>query len=111
MCFRCEFCSKKVPAHQPMIKLIEETRVRTYPARERANRGRDEDGERAWIADPGGAGWEAVREVGVCQECSLFFGSKVPGSGVNGIVRGSSNGRIRGSEPRHAGPNPAPRAN
>jgi len=62
-------CGGVVPANTPAVRQVIETRKRKYPLREKANRFR-KDGRIRQSDDPGGVGYEAVREIVVCLGCS-----------------------------------------
>lgn len=62
--YRCEVCQKSSQPRIQMKKVVMATRVKTYKAREFANR----DG----TPDNGGIGRETVREIGVCPDCLAY---------------------------------------
>jgi hypothetical protein len=72
--FRCQLCRQAVPPHTPAQRVIVRTRVKKYPFRSAANRivRVSENGKRKerFIDDPGGVGWEAVRELLLCPSCA-----------------------------------------
>lgn len=51
-----------------MQREVVETRVKSYPVREDANRVMKR-GKRVWVDDAGGEGREIVRELSVCLRC------------------------------------------
>jgi len=67
--YRCQLCGAVVPANTSAIRQVVETRRREYPFRAKANRFR-KDGRIKESDDPGGVGYEAVREIVVCPGCS-----------------------------------------
>ncbi len=76
--YRCQVCSRVVPARTPATRLVTEARDRTYAFRPSANRvvRLDASGKQKvfWIDDPGGVGREAVREVIACPDCAGRLG-------------------------------------
>ena len=54
----CEICNTQTEPNVPCHVIQAETRDKTYPARPGAN-------------DPGGSGYETVREIRVCPSCVL----------------------------------------
>lgn len=64
--FRCDGCKKTSRTHEkPLIAAI--TRDKVYPYRQYANPGRGPFGRP--IDDPGGTGFETIREVRICPRC------------------------------------------
>jgi hypothetical protein len=82
MSYRCNICWNPVPAGTPCHKRVLKTRIKHYPEREHANREWREVKEKwklVWIPDPGGVGYETVREVDCCPQCTLEFSDgKIP---------------------------------
>jgi hypothetical protein len=76
--FKCEFCKTSVPAHISVFRIVIETRQRIYPPRarvhrviERPKKGRSQNKKKAeYTDDPGGRGWEIVREAKACPACA-----------------------------------------
>jgi hypothetical protein len=70
----CQICQKVTPPHTPSNRIITETRPRRYLRRSKANRvpgirksrRKDDDSRKD---DPGGDGYEIVREIIVCPAC------------------------------------------
>lgn len=52
----CDFCNKQVGPGIPSNTIVMETREKEYPARPSVN-------------DPGGFGYEIVKEAKVCTDC------------------------------------------
>jgi len=90
--YRCQMCSQLVSAGIPAKRIVVETRVKKYPYRMRANTGferkkvfrKDQNGKdevvylkrrsrkpQHRIDDPGGQGFEIVRELTVCPDCAI----------------------------------------
>lgn len=67
MSFRCQVCQEPQPSRSAPNILVTETRERTYPPRLSANKARL-DGVRP--SDPGGQGWEIVKQVNICDKCA-----------------------------------------
>ena len=67
--YKCEKCQNVVPAKTKAHRVVIETRKKRYPKRERANKIK-EDGKVKHIDDPGGMGYETVREIIVCPDCA-----------------------------------------
>ena len=70
--FRCHHCGTVTPPRVSAETVVVETRPRVYPFRRKAHR------ELIWREilrkweqrdDPGGTGWEIVREIRVCPPC------------------------------------------
>jgi hypothetical protein len=68
--YTCQKCGQTVPRRVPAHRLAIETRERSYPFRPKANRKIYVD--KKWITpdDPGGTGYETVREIVVCPACA-----------------------------------------
>jgi len=71
--FRCDFCGIVVPPRTRCQRIVVETRPKVYPFRDKAFRvvewskgGRHE----TWKDDPGGRGYETVREGKACPSCA-----------------------------------------
>lgn len=67
--FRCGVCGNSSHAGESLERRTAETRERVYPYRRKAQFYFDEDNKRKRKDDPGGVGWEIVREVNVCPRC------------------------------------------
>ncbi|MEM8607005.1 MAG: hypothetical protein AAGF92_07860 [Myxococcota bacterium] len=66
--FRCELCERVSQPGESQIKVIVERRPAEYPSRGKAQRSRV--GRRSKFGDdPGGAGYEIVREKIACVAC------------------------------------------
>jgi rubredoxin len=66
--YRCHLCGAVVPSNTPAYRKVLETRRREYPFRKDAHLFM-KDGRPKKADDPGGVGFEIVREVVVCPEC------------------------------------------
>jgi len=69
-----------VPARTQLHRLVTEYRERRYPYREKAKRlsPRDKSAKEKWEPDPGGLGFEIVREIGICPECAKTHPRALP---------------------------------
>ena len=67
--YQCEICRKVVPPNTPSYKIVVETRPVAYPRRPDANKTRVR-GKIEKRDDPGGQGFEIVRELRACPECA-----------------------------------------
>lgn len=67
--FRCHFCAVCTPARTKAVRVSIAARTRHYPRRPDANPAAH-DGKRGFSDDPGGAGYEIVREVLACPACA-----------------------------------------
>lgn len=70
--FRCHHCGTVTPPRVSAETVVVETRPRIYPFRRKAHRELTwRESLRTWEKrdDPGGTGWEIVREVRVCPPC------------------------------------------
>lgn len=65
MSYFCEKCGSLRPEKESPEKEVFERRAKRYPFRAKAQAGKN--GERK--DDPGGEGWEIVREGNVCPPC------------------------------------------
>lgn len=72
--FKCGVCEDVFGPGISSAKLTVERRERTYPLRWNVNpepKGfRRVEGQLSCVDDPGGRGWEIVREVVVCRPCA-----------------------------------------
>jgi rubredoxin len=75
--FRCHFCAACPPAKTKAIRITVEARARTYPARPEAHPYRRE-GKLKYQDDPGGTGFEIVREVLACPACATYERRALP---------------------------------
>jgi hypothetical protein len=66
--YRCHLCGVVVPPNTPAHRKVVETRRREYPFRKDAHLFM-KDGRPKKADDPGGVGFEIVREVVVCSSC------------------------------------------
>ena len=60
MSFKCQQCNKAQPPHTTTIRVVAQRRQVTYKSR--AN-------DKGEVIDPGGEGWEIVKELVICAEC------------------------------------------
>jgi len=69
--FTCGVCKHLIgPGVNIGGRVPVKTRLKTYPFRRNAFRIRDhETNKMRWVDDPGGSGWEIVREILVCNDC------------------------------------------
>ena len=67
--YKCQMCQRTIPPRTRAHRIVVETRPRQYPFRPKANRV-IVDGREKFVDDPGGEGWEIVREAIVCPECA-----------------------------------------
>jgi hypothetical protein len=73
--FRCESCNKNVKAGERPCFFVVERRDAVYPYREGANK-RDATAFDPWgTDDPGGKGYETVKELKLCEPCAVEFHS------------------------------------
>lgn len=59
--FRCGACNQLSAPGETAERVVVETRERKYPVRPQAMR-KGRGASARWIQDPGGEGWEVVRE-------------------------------------------------
>lgn len=83
--YRCEICQRIVPPRTPATRVVLQTRLVQYPARHNANRlpSRKLSAARARSIprashhdprdDPGGHGYEIVKEARACPDCAASF--------------------------------------
>lgn len=67
--FRCHFCAISAPAQVKAARVLVEIRPRIYAPRSKAHPFTC-DGKLKHNDDPGGAGYEIVREVLACPACA-----------------------------------------
>jgi len=72
--YRCEICKTVVPANTPTVHITAETRAVTYPYRAEANRKIRKGTGKIKPSDPGGRGFEIVRELIACPDCAATRG-------------------------------------
>ncbi len=75
--FKCQVCGTTVAAKTPAIRITLELREKIYPSRKHIHPNTSQDSQRStlkarkeWRDDPGGWGYEIVREALVCAECA-----------------------------------------
>jgi rubredoxin len=69
--YRCELCLASVAPRTPAIRVVLESRPRSYPFRRDAHAYRDKrSGTLKVKDDPGGTGWEIAREALICPACA-----------------------------------------
>ncbi|MEM7135134.1 MAG: hypothetical protein AAF500_01075 [Myxococcota bacterium] len=66
--FRCELCNRVSQPGERQIKVVVERRPAEYPSRSKAQRS-NASGRGKFRDDPGGAGYEIVREKIGCASC------------------------------------------
>ena len=75
--FVCHLCGTVVPPRNKSNPVVIETRARNYPARHKANKVRRKK-KPEYREDPGGRGWEIVREVQACASCASHHETPLP---------------------------------
>ena len=74
--YRCQQCGSVVPSRTSSLWIPIEIRKKIYPPRENANRIRIRGKKKPILRlDPGGNGFEIVRELKVCGSCNERFQS------------------------------------
>lgn len=72
--FRCDVCNTVVPAGTPQVKVIVDTREKTYDITPQLSEKEKRKARRRGInVDPGrqfAQGWEIVKEVNACPTCA-----------------------------------------
>jgi len=72
--YRCQNCGSVVPTRTPSLWIPIEIRKKVYPPRDNANRIRIRGKKKPILRlDPGGNGFEIVRELKVCNSCNERF--------------------------------------
>jgi len=67
--FICQNCLSKISANQPSFNYTIQKRTKIYPKRLKANVFIDEKGKEKKSDDPGGQGFEIVKQIRVCKKC------------------------------------------
>lgn len=71
MSFKCGVCKQTSEPGEPATRIVTETRPRTYPFRAKVFRMIDPETKRTYFNDdPGGKGWEIVKEMLTCTPCA-----------------------------------------
>ena len=70
--YKCQQCNQVVPAKTKANRITVETRYKQYPFRAKVMR-QIEAGKVKMADDPGGTGYEIVRELVVCPDCAAKF--------------------------------------
>lgn len=65
--FRCGECKQN--SSGSANRKVTRARNKTYPERKAANLVTLKDGSRRFTDDPGGKGWEIVKEILICSDC------------------------------------------
>lgn len=65
----CQKCLSNIPANQPSFNFTTHKRQKHYPKRLQANVFIDQNGKQQKRDDPGGTGYEIVKEIKVCKAC------------------------------------------
>lgn len=77
--YKCQICGVVVPEGIPANHVVLETRKREYPRRtkvflkkstEKKRRRRKPDPDKDYVDDPGGTGFEIVRQAMACKACA-----------------------------------------
>jgi len=77
--YRCEMCKVVIPPNTPALRVTVETRRKVYPERRNSNRIRIQGKKKPLTTgDPGGIGYETVREVKVCRGCYEKWHDQAP---------------------------------
>lgn len=72
--YKCQICNTLVPAKTKATVIPIETRSRSYPHRVKANRAvRRPKGNIEYPNDPGGKGYETVRQAHACPQCVIKY--------------------------------------
>lgn len=72
--FKCERCEQYSEDGEKPVMVVIEGRRKVYNFRSRVNRRFDPVAQRwQWVDDPGGEGWEIVREALMCAGCANIF--------------------------------------
>lgn len=71
--YRCENCQNLVPPNTKVHRVVIETRLKRYPLREKVHKKINKEGKLVYVDDPGGIGYETVREIIVCPDCAKKF--------------------------------------
>jgi len=73
--YKCQICQRTVPAGTKAYRIPVEFRPRRYPPHAKANRVL-RDHKIVYTDDPGGEGYEIVREVTACPDCAAHYRQK-----------------------------------
>jgi len=65
----CENCRIQLPPHTPSHLVTIKKRKKRYPKRPKSQRFIDNEGRLKPRDDPGGSGFETVKEIQVCSAC------------------------------------------
>ncbi|WP_163833330.1 hypothetical protein [Spartinivicinus ruber] len=66
--YQCQQCSSLVSANTPSYSLVIQKRKQSYPKRSKVNE-HHKEGKAKITDDPGGTGFEIVKEIAVCRAC------------------------------------------
>lgn len=69
--FTCGICQEVSKPREKALHVVVETREKVYPVRRQANRFIDRSGMEQVRDDPGGTGYEIVREVLAHELCAI----------------------------------------
>ena len=68
--YQCEFCKTTIQRNIKSKRVVVQYRIKNYPPRRNAIWGPDKTtGKYKWNDDPGGTGYEIVKEKLVCCDC------------------------------------------
>ena len=71
--FNCNVCGKTAKLGTKCHMILAKRKMHQHPFRPGANRIRNEEtGRWEFTADPGGRGWQIVKEVKACDECKHY---------------------------------------
>lgn len=71
--FNCQVCGKTTKEGTKCHLITAKRKMHEHPYRSGANRLKDhETGKWEYIADPGGRGWQIVRELKACEDCKHY---------------------------------------
>ena len=71
--YHCSICNYLVASGNACLKRVTETRKKYYPVRNYAKKAvvwEKGKKKKKWTDDPGGVGWEIVREEWCCAKCA-----------------------------------------
>ncbi|MCW8880019.1 MAG: hypothetical protein OQJ89_15985 [Kangiellaceae bacterium] len=69
----CKNCNTQSIPQQPSFLYNLQIRTKNYPIRIGVNQYIDLNGRNKFNDDPGGIGWEIVRQIQVCQPCFRYL--------------------------------------